>query len=311
MGWSCFCGSLGAHALRDDRGAKCKVCTYPRVFEAEEDAEAVGQTPRCEKGHALEAATTTKEMGCDGCSRFFDAGSTLHGCAECDYDLCRECVDAAAAATRSEPKHSSGGSGGSGGRRRKTSASAGASSKSRGKGGKGGKARATAPSAPTSVSSQSGSSHPTSAAAPSASASDSASASNTAMPLSAYELAREAKIRENKAVLSSLGLDQFSAPPKLRGKRTRPKNRTGSKTNTSPKKQRGAARWKTGSKAKPVEGRRTGSTNEDDWAHYASQTEAARKCGINVGSVSQCVSGKQSEAGGFQFRYILQENQTR
>ena len=135
------------------------------------------------------------------------------------------------------------------------------------------------------------------------------------MPLSAYELAREAKIRENKAVISSLGLDQFSAPPKPRGKRTRPKNKTGSKTNTSPKKQRGAARWKTGSKAKPVEGRRTGSTNEDDWAHYASQTEAARKCGINVGSVSQCVSGKQSEAGGFHFRYyqyILQENnQTR
>ena len=61
--------------------------------------------------------------------------------------------------------------------------------------------------------------------------------------------------------------------------------------------------WATGSKAKPVEGRRSESTNDDDWEHYASQTEAARKCGINVGSVSQCVSGKQSEAGGFKFRY--------
>jgi hypothetical protein len=61
--------------------------------------------------------------------------------------------------------------------------------------------------------------------------------------------------------------------------------------------------WSTGSKAKPVEGRRSESTNEDDWEHYASHTAAARKCGINVGSVSQCVIGKQSEAGGFKFRY--------
>ena len=65
-----------------------------------------------------------------------------------------------------------------------------------------------------------------------------------------------------------------------------------------------------GSKAKPVEGRRSGSTNEDDWEHYTSQTEAARECGINVGSVSQCVSGKQSEAGGFQFRYATKSENT-
>jgi hypothetical protein len=65
-----------------------------------------------------------------------------------------------------------------------------------------------------------------------------------------------------------------------------------------------------GSKAKPVEGRRAGSTNEDDWVHYASQTEAARKCGINVGSVSQCVRGKVSEFGGFHFRYATKDTDT-
>ena len=65
-----------------------------------------------------------------------------------------------------------------------------------------------------------------------------------------------------------------------------------------------------GSKAKPVEGRRSGSTNDDDWERYASQTEAARKCGINVGSVSLCVSGKHSEAGGFQFRYATKPENT-
>ena len=45
------------------------------------------------------------------------------------------------------------------------------------------------------------------------------------MPLSAYELEREAKIRQNKAVISRLGLDQFSsAPPKPSAKRARPKS---------------------------------------------------------------------------------------
>ena len=61
--------------------------------------------------------------------------------------------------------------------------------------------------------------------------------------------------------------------------------------------------WATGSKAKPVEGRRSDSTNEDDWVQYYSQTEAGRRCGINVGSVSQVVSGKQAKAGGYVFRY--------
>ena len=61
--------------------------------------------------------------------------------------------------------------------------------------------------------------------------------------------------------------------------------------------------WATGSKAKPVEGRRSDSTNEDDWVQYYSQTEAGRRCGINVGSVSQVVSGKQTKAGGYVFRY--------
>ena len=63
--------------------------------------------------------------------------------------------------------------------------------------------------------------------------------------------------------------------------------------------------WARGSKAKLVEARRFGSTDEGDWVRYASQSEAGRNCGgINVGSVSQCTSGKQSEAGGFQFRYV-------
>jgi hypothetical protein len=74
----------------------------------------------------------------------------------------------------------------------------------------------------------------------------------------------------------------------------------------------GKRRTNPGSKAKPVEGRRFGSTDENDWTQYASQTEAARKCGVNVGSVSQCVQhnaavdvngGNYREAGGYEFRY--------
>ena len=54
------------------------------------------------------------------------------------------------------------------------------------------------------------------------------------MPLSAYELAREAKIQQNKAMISSLGLDQFSAPPKPSAKRARPKSGPKNKAPTGP-----------------------------------------------------------------------------
>jgi hypothetical protein len=54
------------------------------------------------------------------------------------------------------------------------------------------------------------------------------------MPLSAYELAREAKIQQNKAMISSLGLDQFSAPPKPSAKRARPKSGPKNKSPTVP-----------------------------------------------------------------------------
>jgi hypothetical protein len=80
------------------------------------------QTPRCGKGHALEPATTTKEMGCDGCSQVFEVGSTLHGCTECDYDLCGECVEKRRRSTTStrrrhhkEGRHGEGGGDGDGG----------------------------------------------------------------------------------------------------------------------------------------------------------------------------------------------------
>ena len=80
------------------------------------------QTPRCGKGHALESATTTKEMGCDGCSQVFEVGSTLHGCTECDYDLCGECVEKRRRSTTStrrrhhkEGRHGEGGGDGDGG----------------------------------------------------------------------------------------------------------------------------------------------------------------------------------------------------
>jgi hypothetical protein len=58
-----------------------------------------------------------------------------------------------------------------------------------------------------------------------------------------------------------------------------------------------------GSNAKPVEGRRIGSTEEDDWTQYASQSEAGRRCGVNVGAISQCTSGRHATAGGYVFRY--------
>ena len=66
--------------------------------------------------------------------------------------------------------------------------------------------------------------------------------------------------------------------------------------------------WARGSKAKAVEARRFGSTDEDDWVQYASQSEAGRECGgINVGSVSQVVCGKQEVAGGYEFRHAKQD----
>jgi hypothetical protein len=89
-------------------------------------------------------------------------------------------------------------------------------------------------------------------------------------------------------------------------------NRKGKRKTVDEDQERKKRKKRGGSKAKPVEGRRSGSTDEDDWTHYATQTEAGRKCGINVGSVSHCVQlnakaassgGKLKESGGYEFRY--------
>ena len=53
-------------------------------------------------------------------------------------------------------------------------------------------------------------------------------------------------------------------------------------------------------RSKPVEGRELGT---EAWVPYASSSEAARKLGLNQGSISACCSGKQKKTGNYEFRY--------
>lgn len=51
-------------------------------------------TPCCPAGHKLVEYKSVKgdPHDCDGCGVTFRGGTILHGCNECDYDLCRACV---------------------------------------------------------------------------------------------------------------------------------------------------------------------------------------------------------------------------
>jgi len=52
--------------------------------------------PLCPAGHALEAfATPDAGWSCDTCSNKFPLGTQLHGCKECSYDKCEECLSKA------------------------------------------------------------------------------------------------------------------------------------------------------------------------------------------------------------------------
>ena len=50
--------------------------------------------------------------------------------------------------------------------------------------------------------------------------------------------------------------------------------------------------------SKPVRGRKVG---DAAWTAYDSAEDAARKLGVNSGNVSACCSGKQKQAGGYEF----------
>ena len=46
----------------------------------------------CEQGHVLEAFTTTQsDFTCDICDTVQLCGTSLHGCRECDFDVCASC----------------------------------------------------------------------------------------------------------------------------------------------------------------------------------------------------------------------------
>ena len=52
--------------------------------------------------------------------------------------------------------------------------------------------------------------------------------------------------------------------------------------------------------SKPVEGREVGA---EEWVPYASSMEAARKLGLDPGSIRACCSGKVKRVGGYEFRW--------
>ena len=52
--------------------------------------------------------------------------------------------------------------------------------------------------------------------------------------------------------------------------------------------------------SKPVEGRELGA---EAWVPYASIHEAARSLGLRSGGIHGCCTGKQKQAGGYEFRY--------
>ena len=48
----------------------------------------------CPRGHGLETFTTdVHHYSCSECETLFMAGTTLHGCRVCDFDICDECYD--------------------------------------------------------------------------------------------------------------------------------------------------------------------------------------------------------------------------
>ena len=67
-----------------------------RGDEEDEDAAEL----KCPKNHTLRRGVATDGMWCDGCGAEQQRGVQLFGChaqsrsGECDYDLCRRCVDA-------------------------------------------------------------------------------------------------------------------------------------------------------------------------------------------------------------------------
>jgi hypothetical protein len=48
--------------------------------------------PLCPSGHTLTASLTPRSgLSCDACEGLFAAGVSVHGCRNCNYDLCTFC----------------------------------------------------------------------------------------------------------------------------------------------------------------------------------------------------------------------------
>eukprot|EP00935_MAST-01C_sp_MAST-1C-sp1_P001400 g1400.t1 len=61
--------------------------------EKEEEGEEGTPATTCPRGHTLvEFEADHRGFFCDGCGQSMSAGSTLHGCRRCDFDLCSTCL---------------------------------------------------------------------------------------------------------------------------------------------------------------------------------------------------------------------------
>ena len=58
-----------------------------------DDLKALERTRMCDADHPLTAAPTAKRgVRCDSCKKRFPLGTIMHGCAECEWDICEKCL---------------------------------------------------------------------------------------------------------------------------------------------------------------------------------------------------------------------------